>query len=244
MGAGQPPKLRDQVCEIMEKKNFSPNTQISFWNWIKRFILFNGTRHPSTLHEPDVSNFLSHLALTLNVSPSTQNQALCAIVFLYKHVLGTPLGIFPGIVWAQHQRRLPVVLTRVEVNTVLAHPHRVESLSVLYGAGLRLKECIRLRIKDVDLTRQTITVREAKGDKDRVTLLPVTLIQRISRQMHSVRAIHQRDLALGFGEASLPSALERKNPNALKEFGWQYLFFSSRRSEIPLGRKIPPASHR
>ena len=234
MPTSQCPRLSEQVHEIMEKKNLSRNTQVAYWDWIKRFIVFSGTRHPRDLREADVSRFLSYLALQGHVSPSTQNQALCAIVFLYRRVIDMPLGDFPGIVWANRPKRLPLVMTREEVRKVLSHMQGREWLmaSLLYGSGLRLHECISLPVKDIDFGYSTITVREAKGEKDRVTVLPQTLAPYLKQEIQKSKTIHEKDIRQGFGKVSLPAALERKYPNAARESAWQYLFPASQRSLV------------
>lgn len=209
-------------------------------SWAKRFCLFHRDeqgrpRHPRTLGEPEVAAFLAHLAEDRHVAASTQNQALAALLFLYEHVLGLPLddvGAFPR---ARRPTRLPVVLSRVEVEAVLARLGGVHLLvvSLLYGSGLRLLEGLRLRVKDVDFAAGHLTVREGKGDKDRRAILPVAVEESLHAQLAVARALHRRDLAEGYGRAQLPTALARKYPGAATEVGWQFVFPSRRRSVDP-----------
>jgi integron integrase len=179
----------------------------------------------------EISLFLSHLA-NENVSASTQNQALCAIVFLYKQVLNKDPGEFNGMVWAKRSKKLPTVLTRNEVKLLLSQlkGDKWVMANLLYGAGLRLMECLRLRVKDVDFSYRQITVRDGKGEKDRVSMLPACVINPLKAHLVEVRALHQKDIEEGFGRVYLPHALERKYPNANREWLWQYVFPSTKRS--------------
>jgi integron integrase len=216
----------DQVRLALRARHYSRRTEKAYCHWIKRFIFFHGLRHPSGMAATEVNAFLSHLALAENVSASTQNQALSGLLFLYRHVLSRELGDLGEVVRARRPRRLPVVLTREEVRSVLS---RLEGATwviahLLYGSGLRLLECLSLRVKDVDFESSQITVREGKGSQDRVTMLPQVVKARFREHLDCVRRIHARDLAEGFGRAPLPDALERKYPAAAAEWGWQFVF--------------------
>lgn len=230
-----PPKLLDQVRDRIRTEHYSLRTEQSYVQWIRRYILYHGKRHPKELGGPEVEAFLSYLATDRNVAASTQTQALSALLFLYKEVLGINLPWLENLTRAKKPRHLPVVLTLDEVKTVLSRLEGRNALmaEILYGAGLRLMECLRLRVKDVDFDMRQITVRDGKGCKDRVTLLPVAVIEPLRRYLEKVRYIHKEDLQAGFGEVSLPYALERKYPNAGREWGWQYAFPSSQRSRDP-----------
>ena len=198
--------------------------------WIRRFILFHGKKHPSNMGEAHVTAFLGALAEERNVSASTQNQALSALVFLYRHVLEAPLGRIEPVPRARVPERLPVVLSREEVSRVLRSLDGVTWIIValLYGAGLRLRECLELRVKDLDLARNQIVVRRGKGEKDRVTMLPGVALERLTRHLEKVKRLHETDLAGGCGRVVLPSALDRKYPNASVEWRWQFVFPAAR----------------
>src|SRR5215510_6190341 len=215
-------KLLDQVREIIRLEHYSIRTEESYVGWIRKFILFHGKRHPAEMKEGEVRAFLSHLANQGNVTASTQNQAFSALLFLYRHVLKQELGQIEGVDRAKRPSRLPLVLTRAEVKEVLCHLKDTEWLmgSLLYGAGLRLMECLRLRVKDLDFTYRQLIVRDGKGEKDRVTMLPAKLKQPLMRHLQKVKVLHEQDVAAGYGEVFLPYALERKYPNAAKEWGW------------------------
>jgi len=228
-------KLLDQVRSVLRVKHYSYATEKTYISWIKRYIYFNHKRHPLECGEKDIANFLSHLAVKLKVAASTQNQALNAIVFLYKQVMGKELKEFPGIHWAKKPTRFPVVLNRQEVQIILnslSNRHRL-MVALLYGSGLRLIELLRLRVKDLDFHYKQIIVRDGKGQKDRMTVLPDNIIIPIQHHLIKVKAIHQVDLKEDFGAVELPFALEKKYPNAAKEWGWQYVFPSVRRSIDP-----------
>jgi integron integrase len=192
-------------------------------------------RHPKEMGEPEVSAFLTHLARNGNVAAATQNQALSALLFLYQQVLKQEIGWLEQVERAKRPARVPVVLTRDEVRKIFAHLHGMPRLmaGLLYGSGLRLMECVRLRVKDVDFGYAQITVREGKGGKDRVTMLPVNLATALQRHLQRVKAQHEQDLEEGFGSVHLPDALARKFPNAAREWIWQYVFPSSRISADP-----------
>ncbi|MBV9008742.1 MAG: integron integrase [Verrucomicrobia bacterium] len=219
----------------MRLGHYSLRTERTYWDWIERFIRFHGLRHPSKLREPEVEAFLTRLAREGNVAASTQNQALAALLFLYKHVLREEIGWLDGVERVTRPARLPVVLTRDEVHKIFAHLHGTYRLmaGLLYGSGLRLMECVRLRVKDVDFGYARVTVRDGKGAKDRVTMLPVNMAAPLQRHLAKVKAQHDEDLASGFGTVHLPYALARKYPNAAREWCWQYVFLSSRLSSDP-----------
>jgi len=232
---GRPPRLLEQVHNAIRRRYFSPRTEEAYVHWIKRFIYFSGKRHPATLGEPEVTAFLNHLAVERKVAAATQNQALSALLFLYKEVLGRNLAWLDGLVRARRPPRLPVVLTREEVARLLAQLHGPRWLmaSLLYGSGLRVIECLRLRVKDVDLGYRQVLVRDGKGEKDRITMLPQRLVDPVAAHLNRVRALHNRDLGEGFGEVHLPYALARKLPRAGREWVWQYVFPSGNRSADP-----------
>jgi integron integrase len=229
------PKLLEQVRHLIRLRRYSIRTEQAYLHWIKQYILFHNKRHPSELGERELTQFLSHLAIDRKVAASTQNQALSALLFLYREVLKQPPDWLDDVERAKKPAKLPVVLTKQEVRSVLAQLDGSKWLmaSLLYGSGLRLMECIRLRVKDVDFGYKQITVRDGKGSKDRVTMLPASLIGPLQRHLARVRLLHDKDLSDGFGRVYLPYALERKYPKANCEWGWQYVFPSSRRSVDP-----------
>src|SRR5437868_539006 len=224
------PKLLEQVRDVIRRKHYSIRTEHAYLDWIKRFIIYHNKRHPAEMAEEEVARFLTHLARDRDVAPSTQNQALSAILFLYKEVLKHELGWLEKVERAKKPPKLPVVLSRGEVKQIFAHLHGVPKLmaGLLYGSGLRLMECVRLRIKDVDFALAQITVRDAKGGKDRITMLPLNLSEPLRRYLLRVKAQHEQDLEDGFGSVHLPFSLSRKSPNAAREWAWQYVFPSSR----------------
>jgi integron integrase len=227
---GKPKKLLDQVRDVMRLKHYSLRTERTYCDWIERFIRFHELRHPRQMAEAEVSAFLTHLARDGAVAASTQNQALSALLFLYKEVLKQEIGWLDSVERAKRPVRLPVVLTRDEVHKIFAHLHGMVRLmaGLLYGSGLRLMECVRLRVKDVDFGYARITVRDSKGNKDRVTMLPVNLAKPLERHLQKVKAQHEQDLEDGLGSVYLPYALARKFPNAPREWAWQYVFPSVR----------------
>ena len=220
------PKLLDRVRDRIRRKGYSIRTEKSYAHWIRRFILFHDKRHPQDMGAPEVEAFLTSLAVDRDVAAATQNLALSAILVLYREVLEMPLPWLDGIERAKKPARLPTVLTQAEAAALLA---RVEGtagvmLRLLYGTGMRLMECVRLRVKDVDFAARQITVRDGKGGKDRVTMLPDALAEPLSAHLAVVKAQHAADLAQGLGAVWLPDALARKYPNAPKSWGWQYVF--------------------
>ena len=229
------PKLLDQVRNVIRRKHYSIRTEQSYVHWIRRYILFHKKQHPLQLGESHIVDFLTDLAVRHKVASSTQNQALCALVFLYEQVLGMSLGEFKNMVYAKRPRKIPVVFTREEVKAVLLQLDGVHWImgQLLYGAGLRLMECIRLRVKDVDFGYKQITVRDGKGHKDRVTMLPELLIEPMRRHLLKTESIHELDLKAGYGAVYLPYALARKYKGADRAWGWQYVFPAARRSVDP-----------
>lgn len=224
--AAQAPRLLDQLRRALRARHCSERTEKAYVLWVRRFIRHHGLRHPSDLGPREVNAFLSHLATERGVASSTQNQALSALLFLYRHVLGTELGHLGPLVRARTPERLPVVLTHHEVRSVLAQMTGDTWLmaSLLYGSGLRLMECLGLRVQDLDLETRTIHVRNGKGAKDRGTMIPAALLGRLRRHLEGVQALHTQDLAEGFGRVDVPHALDRKYPNAPTEWRWQWVF--------------------
>jgi integron integrase len=229
------PRLLDEVRRVLRLKHYSLRTEAVYVGWIRRFILANGKRHPRGMGGAEVEAFLSRLAVQGKVAAATQNQALAALVFLYKQVLGIELPWMEGVVRAKRSQRVPTVLSREEITRVLGRMDGRPWLlaSLLYGTGMRLMEVLRLRIKDVDFGRNEITVRDGKGGKDRHTMLPRSLAEPLQREIERARLLHEADLREGFGAAWLPHALGRKYPEAPREIGWQYVFPSARRSRDP-----------
>lgn len=230
------PRLLDEVRRRLRLRHYSLRTEQAYLYWIRRYIRSNGLRHPREMGGAEVEGFLSDLARRDRVAPSTQNQALSALLFLYREVLAQDLPWMENVVRAKRSPRLPVVLSRPETLALLRNLSGREALmaGLLYGSGLRLMECLRLRVKDVDLAKREITVREGKGGKDRRTVLPVALVAALQAQVDVVRVLHARDLDAGFGAVSLPYALARKYRAAERELGWQYVFPSSRLAIDPL----------
>ena len=233
-GIGRP-RLLQRVHEAIRVRHYSRRTEEAYVHWIKRLIYFHGKRHPDSMGEAEVTAFLNHLAVDRHVAAATQNQALSAILFLYKAVLGRELLWLDGVQRPTRPPRVPVVLTRAEVERLLVSLSGTKWLiaSLLYGAGLRVMEGLRLRVKDVELSYRQVLVRDGKGEKDRVTVLPEKLVEPLRAHLERVRLLHARDLREGFGEVSLPYALARKYPRAGKEWHWQYVFPSGHRSADP-----------
>jgi len=221
-----PPRLLDSVRLAIRARHYSIRTEEAYVAWIRRFIVFHGKRHPRELGESEINAFLTHLAVEERVSSSTQSQALASLLFLYRHVLEIPFPRLESLIRAKRPRRLPVVLTREEVRAVLGEleggPRIVATL--LYGGGLRLMEALRLRVKDVDLPRSQMTVRDGKGSKDRMTMLPSAIRDPLIEHLATVRELHRTDLAAGFGAVFMPDALDRKYPASAREWGWQWVF--------------------
>ncbi len=222
-------KLLDQVGDAIRARHLSYRTEEAYVHWIKRYILFHQKRHPAEMGPREITDFLTALAVQRRVSASTQNQALAALLFLYREVLGCDPGWLEGLVRAKRPQRLPVVLTRAEVSALFGRLEGVHWIMamLLYGAGLRLRECLRLRVKDIDFGRNEIVVREGKGNKDRITMLPASVATALGAHLERVRRVHERDLAAGFGRVQLPDALARKYVAANREWGWQWVFPAS-----------------
>jgi integron integrase len=233
--SSQKPKLLDRVRHAIRTRHYSLRTEEAYVQWIRRFIVFHHKRHPQEMGVAEIQQFLTDLAITHRVAASTQNQALSALLFLYKAVLHQDIGWIEEVVRAKQPKRLPVVLTRDEVKAVLQGLSGPTWLmaSLLYGSGLRLMECLRLRVKDVDFAYNQITVRDGKGAQDRVTMLPRNLQEPLQQHLQAVKRLHERDLAEGFGSVYLPYALERKYPYAARDWPWQYVFPAARRSRDP-----------
>jgi integron integrase len=232
-GAAKPPKLLDQLRQAIRTRHYSVRTEKAYVQWVRRFILFHGKRHPREMGAAEVRAFLTHLAVQEHVAAATQNQALSALLFLYRELLERDaLDLEEGAVRARRSLHLPVVFSVAQARAVLAELSGVYRLmgSLLYGSGLRLMECVRLRVKDLDLERFEILVRDRKGRRDRVTMLPRSLLPALRQQFAHARALHEDDLAAGFGEVYLPGALARKFPSASREWGWQWVFPAGRRS--------------
>jgi len=229
------PKLLDRIRAEIRVRHYSIRTEEVYVDWARRFILYHNKRHPKDMGAVEVRDFLSHLATERNVSASTQNQAKAALLFLYREVLHIELPWLDEVIVAKASRRLPVVLTQTEMRRLLGAMSGTMGLvaSLLYGTGMRLLEGLRLRVKDVEFERREIIVREGKGNKDRVTVLPENLILPLQAHMAKVKALHERDLDAGFGEVYLPDALAKKYPKAGKTWGWQYVFPSAVRSIDP-----------
>lgn len=226
----------EKIRHIMRTKHYSIQTEKTYLLWIRRFIIFNQMRHPEELGEQEVTDFLTYLAVKRRVTSSTQNLALCAIVFMYKHVFERELTLLPDTIRARAPKRVPTVLTHEEALTIISYMNEKYQLafSLLYGCGLRKAELLKLRVKDIDFAGKSVFVFRGKGGKDRVTMLPSNLVPALKKHIESVRAIHQRDIAEGGGETSLPPSLARKYPYAIKEFKWQYLFPSTTRCQHPI----------
>jgi integron integrase len=230
----QSPKLLEQVRIRLRAKHYAYHTEQTYCDWIKRFILFHHKRHPREMGAIEVQAFLNELANINHLAAATQNQALSALLFLYREVLQQPLPAL-NLTWAKKSTHLPVVLTHAEVQQVLQHlsGRNLLQAQLLYGAGLRLIECLRLRVKDVDFGYQQLIVRDGKGQKDRFTMLPKRLQQSLALHLQAIQIQHQQDLAAGFGSTKLPYALAEKYPNAEYEWQWQYLFPSAQFSTDP-----------
>ncbi len=236
-------KLLERVRQAIRTRHYSRRTEEAYAHWIRRYIVFHGKRHPRDMGAAEISAFLTWLAVERRVSASTQNQALASVLFLYRDVLAIDVGSIPAAVRARTPERLPVVLSRDEVSALLKHLTGVERLVVvlLYGGGLRLEECLGLRVKDLDVERRQIVVRRGKGAKDRVTMLPAVAVEPLRAHLEFVRRLHESDLAQGFGRVVLPFAYERKSPGAAVAWGWQFVFPASRVCRDP--RWGPPSRY-
>jgi integron integrase len=232
-------KLLDQVRDVIRTKHYSYRTEQTYVEWIKRFILFHNKKHPNAMGAKEVQEYITYLATERNVASSTQNQALSAISFLYKYVLQKDLALSADLVRPTRPEHLPTVLSHQEALSVIAKMSDSTRLmaGLLYGSGLRLMECLRLRVKDIDFDNHQIIVHDGKGEKDRFSVLPDSLVRELRAHLEITRSIHQKDLKEGYGETSLPYALERKYPNASREFAWQYVFPASVRSVDPVSKR-------
>lgn len=228
-------KLLDQLRDAIRAKHYSYRTEQTYVDWCKRYILYHHKRHPAEMSVPEIQAFIIYLANDQNVAASTQNQALSAILFLYRNVLLRDIEFPTDIIRAKKPERLPTVLTKAEVVSVIGKMSGTPKLMVqlLFGSGLRLMECLRLRIKDIDFANRQIIVRDGKGENDRSVPLPGSILPALQLQIQKVEALHQQDLREGYGEVHLPYALERKYPKANREPGWQYVFPASQRSRDP-----------
>ena len=234
------PKLLEQCKIILRTRHYALRTEKSYLDWIKRFILFHGKRHPQEMGEAEIAAFLNHLANEGRVAAATQNQALSALLFLFNIVLERPLGTFEGLQRVQRPPKLPTVLSKPEVRSVLRElsgPYRLMG-DLLYGSGLRLMECLRLRVKDVDFYQHQITLREGKGGKERVTMLPTLVIPALRAHLETVKNAHEQELAAGLGTVWLPEAYVRKNPAAAKQWAWQWVFPAEKRSANPVSGEL------
>ena len=224
-------KLLVRLREALKSRHYSHRTEQTYVMWAKRYILFHNKRHPAEMTETEINAFLTHLAIKEKVTASTQTQALSAILFLYRHVIRREVGDLGEVIRARKPKRLPVVMTRDEVKVVLGQLAGDKWLmaGLMYGAGLRLMECLRLRVQDVDFSANQVTIRDGKGGKDRVTMLPQVVKGPLQQHLKHVRAIHERDLAEGYGRVHMPNALARKYPNAAADWRWQWVFPQERR---------------
>ncbi|MBD3424636.1 MAG: integron integrase [Candidatus Latescibacteria bacterium] len=215
-----------RIKVVLRSRHYSVRTEKTYISWVKRFVHFHGLRHPADMGAEEINKFLTYLAVKRNVSASTQNQALSALLFLYRHVLEIELGDLGNIIRARKPKRIPVVLTREEVRSIFKYMKGDKLLmaGLMYGAGLRLTECLRLRVKDIDFQANQIIVRDGKGFKDRVTILPEAYRNKLKIHLRNVRAIHKKDLSDGWGRVKMPYALNRKYPNAAAEWKWEWVF--------------------
>ncbi len=229
------PKLLDQVRSLIRLKHYSIRTEETYVSWIKRYIYFHNKRHPKDMGEKEIKQFLTDLAVNRNVAAATQNQAFNALLFLYRNILNKEFGDLGDVVRAKKPRKLPVVFSKDEVRKIINQLEGYKWLmaQLMYGAGLRLTECLRLRIKDIDFSYQQVTVRDGKGGKDRITVLPDIIVENLKRHLEKVKEIHDMDLKAGFGSVYLPYALERKYKHADRSWAWQYVFPATRRSIDP-----------
>ncbi|MGA8266085.1 MAG: integron integrase, partial [Ignavibacteriaceae bacterium] len=219
-------QLLNSVRTELKTKHYSKRTEQAYLSWIKRYIFFHGKKHPAEMGQKEIKEFLNHLAVKGNVASSTQNQALHGILFLYKNILNKDIGWIENIKKVSRVKHLPVVLNKEEIRRIFENLDGIVLLvsKLLYGSGMRLGECIKIRVQDLDLELRTITIRDGKGEKDRITILPDKLTEAIERQIEKVKNLHRLDLRKGNVEAPMPYALSKKYPNAGKEIGWQYLF--------------------
>ncbi|NJM74486.1 MAG: integron integrase [Acaryochloridaceae cyanobacterium RU_4_10] len=232
--AAQPQKILDRLRDVLRLKHYAYRTEQSYVDWVYRFIIFHNKRHPKDMGVPEIEAFLTHLAVQRKVAAPTQNQALSALIFLYRHVLHQEIGEIHAV-RAKQSRYLPTVLTHAEAIAVLNQLSGVHQIvaKLLYGSGLRLSEALRLRVKEIDFAQAQLVVRDGKGGNSRITMLPASIVDPLQDHLHHVRRQHQQDLAQGYGSVYLPYALERKYPNADRQWIWQYVFPSERISQDP-----------
>lgn len=226
--------LISRLRENLRARHYSLKTEKAYISWIRQFVLFHNKRHPLEMDAPEINTFIKYLAVQRNVSSATQNQALCAIVYMYKHVLKKKVGELE-LIWAQKPKRLPVVFTVEEIQKItqqLKGTHWIAGM-LMYGSGLRLMECLRLRVKDIDFGFKQITIHDGKGFKDRISTLPEKVIDPLKDHLEKVKQLHDNDLKAGYGSVYVPYALDRKYPNASKLFGWQYIFPAHKFSKDP-----------
>ncbi|MBP3192711.1 integron integrase [Natronogracilivirga saccharolytica] len=233
-------KLLQQLRDAIRRKGYSLSTEKNYVKWTREYVLFHDKKHPVDMGQDEVTDFLTYLVNKRRVSPSTQNQALCALIFLYRQLLGMEDFYVDKVEWSKKAKRIPVVLSVDEVTKVmdLLQGKALLPLKLMYGAGLRVSECIRLRVQDLDLEYRQLIIRDGKGKKDRTTVAPDALIDGISRQVRLVKRIHDHDLSRGYGEVVLPYALQKKYPSAGKSINWQFLFPSGKLSRDPRTKKI------
>lgn len=231
----QQPKLLDRLRIALRVRHCSRRTEDSYCSWVRRYIFFHNVTHPDDMGEAEINAFLTHLAVDKKVSSSTQNQALSALLFLYRHVLGREVGDLGKVIRARKPKRLPVVMTRAEVKGVLTNLSGDKRLmaALMYGTGIRLMECLRLRVQDIDFSMNEVVVRDGKGGNDRITMLPESLKAPLREHLNQVKKLHERDLEEGWGRVPLPMALDRKYPNAPKEWRWQWVFPQQHRWKNP-----------
>jgi integron integrase len=240
VAVSKPKKLLEQVSEALRTKHYAYRTEETYLDWIKRYILFHKKRHPKDMDANEIREFIAYLATERKVATSTQNQALSAILFLYRTVLQKEITLPPDLINPSRPKRLPTVLTHIEAMSAINHMRGAPRLmtKILYGSGLRLMECLRLRVKDIDFDNHQIIVRSGKGDDDRLTILPDSVAAEIKHILQDVKALHDKDLRDGYGEIILPNALGIKYTNASKEWIWQFIFPASQRSLDPLTNTI------
>ena len=232
----KPLKLLDQLRHLIRIKHYSYRTEQAYTQWVRRYILFHDKRHPKDMGGKEIREYLNYLAITRKVSASTQNQALCSIIFLYKELLKIEIGEIESIVWAKRPKRLPVVFSKNEMKAILNEMSGIYKImaTLLYGAGLRLRECMLLRVKDIDFDYCQIIIHSGKGEKDRVTMLPKSIIEPLKKHIEKVIDIHIKDIHDGYDSVFMPYALEQKYPNAGKEIGWHFLFPGKNISKDPV----------
>jgi len=233
--APKSPRLLEQLRDAIRRRHYSVRTEETYVHWVKRFIYFSGKRHPAGLGAAEVTAFLNYLARERDVAAATQNQALSALLFLYREVLRQPLPWLDELDRARRPARVPTVLTREEVRALLSRMQGTKWLmaSLLYGAGLRLRECLKVRVKDIDFGYRQIVVRDGKGAKDRVTMLPAAVLEPLKAHLRGAKELHERDVRDGYGDVELPDALARKYPRAQYEWGWKFAFPSHKLSVDP-----------